>query len=101
MSGLSNASLDPRNVNVMQRFSKQTGIAAADYCTEKRLHLANILRQLGRNCYIISIESPIAFLPSSGLLAPKLSAKVFTNERMGIEMSRIVRIFSREESCSS
>jgi len=47
------------------------------------------------------IEAPIAFLPSLASLTPELFAKVFTHERMGIEMPRIMGIFSREESCSS
>jgi hypothetical protein len=46
-------------------------------------------------------EALIAFLPSLRPLALQLFAKVFTNERMGIQMSRIMRIFSREELCSS
>jgi hypothetical protein len=46
-------------------------------------------------------EPPVAFLPSLGSMTPELFAKVFTNERMCIEISRIVGIFSREESCSS
>jgi hypothetical protein len=47
------------------------------------------------------IEPPIAFIPSLALLAPKLFAKVFPNERVRIEISRIMRIFPSEESCSS
>jgi hypothetical protein len=43
------------------------------------------------------IEPPIAFLPSLGLLTPELFAKVFTNQRMRIELARIMRIFSGEE----
>ena len=43
-------------------------------------------------------EPPITFLPGVGLLTPKLFAKVFTNERMGIETSRFMRIFAGEES---
>ena len=41
------------------------------------------------------IEPPITFVPRIRLLTPELFAKVFTNERMRIEMSRIMRIFSR------
>jgi hypothetical protein len=46
-------------------------------------------------------EPPIGFLPSLGSLTPELFAEVFTNERMRIEMPRIMRIFPSEESCSS
>jgi len=45
---------------------------------------------------IIVKEPLVAFLPSPGSLTPELLAKVFTNERMRIEMSRIMRVFSRE-----
>ena len=62
---------------------------------------AKTIRQLGRKRSIIMIEPPIAFLPSVRLLSPQLFAKVFTNERMRIEIARIVRIFSCEEPCSS
>ena len=43
----------------------------------------------------------MAFSPSVRSLNPKLFAKVFANERMRIKISRIVRIFLSEESCSS
>jgi hypothetical protein len=36
------------------------------------------------------IEPPIAFLPSVRSSTPKLFAKVFTNQRMGIQIARIV-----------
>ena len=85
----------------MQRFAKQTGIAAADYCQEKRLHLPETIWQLRRKRSIVIIEPPIAFLPSLGLLTPQLFAKVFTNERMRIQLPRIVRVFAGKESCSS
>jgi hypothetical protein len=49
----------------------------------------------------MNIEPPIAFLPSVRLLTPELFAKVFTNEGMRVEMSRVVGIFGSEESCSS
>ncbi len=39
--------------------------------------------------------------PRIRLFTPELFAKVLMNERMRIEMSRIMRIFSREQSCSS
>ena len=57
--------------------------------------------ELGRERPIIFIEPPIAFLPSLGLLTPKLFTKVLANERMGIQMPRIILIFSCEESCPS
>jgi hypothetical protein len=47
------------------------------------------------------VKSPIAFLPSLDSLASKLLTKVFTNKRMRIKNSRIVRIFLSEEPCSS
>jgi hypothetical protein len=50
---------------------------------------------------IIIVEPLIAFLPSFGPLTPKLFAIVFANERMRIEIARIVGIFPGEESCSS
>ena len=70
----------------MQRVSKQTGMAAADYGQEKWLHLPKAIRQLGRKRSIIVKEPPIALLPSLGSLTLELFAKVFTNERMRIEM---------------
>src|SRR5271165_3131389 len=85
--------LNPRNVNFMQRPSKKTGIAAAYYCQEKWLHLPESLWQLGRNRSIVTIESPIAFLPSISSFTPKLFAKVFAHERMRIQSPRIVGIF--------
>jgi hypothetical protein len=50
---------------------------------------------------IIMVEPPVAFLPSLDSLTPKLLAKVFTNEGMRIQTPRTMRIFAREESCSS
>ena len=58
-------------------------------------------RQPWRKLSIIIIEPPIAFLPSVCSLNPKLFAEVFTNERMRIQIPRIMRIFLGEESCSS
>ena len=57
--------------------------------------------QLRRKRSIIVIQPPVTFLPGIRLPIPELFAKVFTDKRMSIEMSRIMRIFSREESCSS
>src|SRR5215469_11267738 len=55
----------------------------------------------GRKRSIIVKEPPVAFLPGLASLTPQMSAEVLTNERMGIQIARIVWIFSREESCSS
>jgi hypothetical protein len=85
----------------MQRLSKQTGIAAAHYRQEKWFHLPKTIGQLRCKRSIIVKEALITFLARIRLLAPELFAKVFTNERMRIELPRIMRIFSGEESCSS
>jgi hypothetical protein len=77
----------------MQSFAKQTGAAAADDGQEKRLHIPETIRQRRRKRSIVIIETPIAFLPSLGSLTPKLFAKIFTDQRMRIQMSRIMRIF--------
>src|SRR5262245_19974869 len=76
--------LNSRNVNFMQRLSNLTGIAGADNGQEKWLHLPETIRQLRRQHLIIVKEPPITFLPRIRLLTSKLSAKVFTNQRMGI-----------------
>jgi hypothetical protein len=55
------------------------------------------MRELWRERSIIIIEPSIAFLPSVLLLTPKLFAKVFTNERVGIQIPWIVRIFPGQE----
>jgi hypothetical protein len=93
--------LNPRNVNFVERLSKQTGIAAADDGGEKWFHLSETIRQLWRKCLIVMKEPPVTFLPSIRLLTPELFAKVFTNERMRIQMPRIMRIFPSEEPRSS
>jgi hypothetical protein len=85
----------------MERVSKQTGIAAADHGQEKRLHFPKAIRQPGRKRSIMVKEPPIACLPSFGSLTLQLYAKVFTNERMRIEISSTVRIFPSEKSRSS
>src|SRR5215469_587523 len=95
------SSLNLRHVNFMQHLPKQTGIAAADNGQKKRLHFPKIIWQLRSERSIMIKESTVAFLPSLGSLTPKLFAKVFTNERMGIKMARIAWIFSGKESCSS
>jgi hypothetical protein len=59
------------------------------------------VRQFRREASIIVKEPSVAFLPSLRSFAPKLLAKVLANQRMRIEMSRIMRIFPREELCSS
>jgi hypothetical protein len=56
---------------------------------------------LGRSVSIVIVEPPVAFLPSLRSFTPKLFAKVFTNERMRIEISRIMRICPGDESCPS
>jgi len=56
---------------------------------------------LGRKLSIIIVKPPIAFLPSARSLTPELVAEVFTNERMGIQTPRIMRIFGSEESSPS
>jgi hypothetical protein len=85
----------------MQRLAKQASIAAADDGQKKWLHFAEAIRQLGRKRSIIVIQPPVTFLPGIRLPIPELVAKVVTDKRMNIEMPGIVRIFSREESCSS
>ena len=65
---------------------------------KKGHHVSKTIWQLRRKRSMIVKEPPVAFLPRIRLSTPELFAKVFTNERMGIEISRIVRIFSREES---
>jgi len=67
---------------------------------KKGHHVSKTIWQLRRKRSMIVKEPPVAFLPRIRLSTPELFAKVFTNERMGIEISRIVRIFSREESRS-
>jgi hypothetical protein len=85
----------------MQGLSKQTGIAAADACREKRLHLPETVRQLGSKRTVVVIKPPITLHPSTGLLSPKLFTEIFTDKRMSIETPRIVRIFSCEKFRSS
>jgi hypothetical protein len=85
----------------MKRFSIQTGVAAANYRQKKGLNLSEGFRQRRRKCSIVVKEALIAFLPSLRSSAPKLFAKIFANERMRIELSRIVQIFSSQKSCSS
>jgi hypothetical protein len=76
-------------------------VAAANHGQKKWFHVFKALRQLWRKCSIIIKEALIAFFPSLGVLTPKLFAKVFANERTRIQLSWIVRIFSREQPCSS
>ena len=85
----------------MERVAKEASITATNYCKEEWLHLAKTIRQLRRKRAIIVIELPIAFLPRLGSVTPELFAKVFANERMRIELSRIMLIFRREKSRSS
>jgi hypothetical protein len=46
-------------------------------------------------------EPSVAFLPSLRSFTPKLLAEVLANQRVRIEMSRIMRIFPSEKLCSS
>ena len=55
----------------------------------------------GRKRLVIVIEPPIAFLPSLGSLTLKLLAKIFANERMRVQIPRIIGIFSGEKFSSS
>ena len=45
---------------------------------------------------IVMKEPPITFLPCIRLVTPELFAKVFTNQRMSIQLPRIVGIFGSE-----
>src|SRR6202011_2270125 len=91
----------PRNVNFMQGIMKQTGLAAADDAGEKGFHLSEIIRQLRRKRLIVMEEPSITFLPRVRLFTAELFTKVFANQRMRIQLPRIMQIFSCEESCSS
>src|ERR1700740_2546363 len=77
--------LNPLNVNFVQRFAKQTRIAAADDSQEKRLHLPETIWQLGHKRSIVVKKPPVAFLPRLRSLAPQLFAVVLTNKGMGIQ----------------
>jgi len=94
------STLNARDVNVLQRFTIQTGVAAADHCQEERLHLSKTLRQPRRKGSVVVIQAPIAFPPSRVSLISKLFAEILANERMCIEIATIVRIFAREKSRS-
>jgi hypothetical protein len=85
----------------VEHFAIQTGVAAADYCQKKRLHLPKAFRQLGRERPMVVVKSFVTFLPGFGSLAQELFAKVLTDERMRIELAGIVRIFSCEKFRSS
>jgi hypothetical protein len=72
--------------------------------TEWRTILAKLSKtiwQLRRKCLIIVKEPPITFPPRIRLLTPELFAKVFTNERMGIEISHEERETRRDEFVTS
>ena len=62
------------------------------------IRVAKVIRQLGCKGLIIVIEPPITFLPRLRSLTSKLFSKVFPNERVRVQMPRIVQIFSGEES---
>jgi len=49
----------------------------------------------------MAIEAPVGLLPSLDSFTSELLAKVFTNERMGIQIAGITLVFGSEESCSS
>ena len=49
---------------------------------------------MGRKRSIVLVKPPIAFLPGFGSLTLELFTKMLTNERMRIEISGIVWIFS-------
>src|SRR5258707_3643782 len=66
------AALDSWNVNFVQRFAKETGIAPTDYCQEKRLHCPEIIRKLRRDSQIMAIEAPVGLLPSLDSFTPEL-----------------------------
>src|SRR6516225_8163019 len=95
------APLNSRNVKFMELFAIQTSIAAANDGREKGFHLPETIRQLRRKRLIVVIEPPITFLPGLRLLTPELFAKILTNQRMGIQLPRIMRIISGKESCPS
>jgi hypothetical protein len=40
------------------------------------------------------IEPPVTFLPSLRSSAPQLFTKIFTDERMGVQISAMMRIFT-------
>src|SRR6476659_3643627 len=90
--------LNARNVNFLEGIAIQTGVTAADHCQEEWLHLFESLRQLGRMRSIVIEEPAIAFLPGLVLFMPKLFAKVFTNQRVRVQLPAIVRILRREKS---
>jgi hypothetical protein len=52
---------------------------------KKGHHVSKTIWQLRRKRSMIVKEPPVAFLPRIRLSTPELLAKVFTNERMGIE----------------
>jgi len=59
------------------------------------------IRQLRRERSIIVKKPLVAFLPSIASLASQLFTVVLTNQRMRIDIARIVRIFPTQKSCSS
>src|SRR5258708_29246960 len=79
------AALDSWDVNFVQRFPKETGIAPTDYCQEKRLHFPEIIRKLRRVSPIMAIESRVGLLPSLESFIPQLFAKAFTIDRLCIQ----------------
>jgi hypothetical protein len=72
------------------------GAASSIASRASEVRFAGCIRQLRCKRSIIVKEPPVAFLPGIRLLNPELFAKVFANQRMPIEISRIKRIFARE-----
>src|SRR5258708_38626908 len=95
------AALDSWDVNFVQRFAKETGIAPTDYCQEKRLHCPEIIRKLRRDSQIMAIEAPVGLLPSLDSFTPEPCAKVVANEGMGIQIARLTLVFGSAAACSS
>jgi hypothetical protein len=79
----------------------ETDIAAVNCRQKKWLHFPEIIWQLRGKRPIIIVEPPVAFLPRVRSLTLKLFPKIFPNERMCIQLARIMRIFPNKESCSS
>jgi len=81
----------------MQGLSKQTGGAAADDGQEKRLHGVDGLWQWRRERSVMIVEAPVAFPPPLDSLSSQLLAKVFAHEGVRVHLSRVIRVFARQE----
>jgi hypothetical protein len=75
--------------------------AKLQHFREKWFHLPETIRQLRRKHLVVIKEPPITFLPSTRFLNTELFAEILTNQRMRIQLPRMMRIFSCEESCPS